>query len=117
MGKHEKHTVPDKEAIAAMEAFDRLELNQIKLVSTGAEAEQAWQALQGEKVLGFDTESKPTFRRDEVSDGPHIVQLSTAHTGYVFQLHDAACRAAPCGRPRRHSPRPWRWRDAPSPSG
>ncbi len=93
MGMHEKHTVPDKEAIAAMEAFDRLELNQIKLVSTGAEAEQAWQALQGEKVLGFDTESKPTFRRDEVSDGPHIVQLSTAHTGYVFQLHDAACRA------------------------
>ena len=86
-------TVPDKDAIAAMEAFERLDLPQIKLVANAVQADEAWQALQGESVLGFDTESKPTFVRDEVSDGPHILQLSTAHTGYVFQLTDPGCRA------------------------
>lgn len=85
-------TVPDKEAIEAMEAFDRLGPAQICLVRTGPQAEAAWQALQGEAVLGFDTESKPTFLRHEVSDGPHIVQLATERMGYVFQLLEPACR-------------------------
>lgn len=89
----EKLLVPDKDAIAAMEAFDRLDLPHIELVVSGAQADAAWQALHSEPALGFDTESKPTFVRDEVSDGPHILQLSTATTGYVFQLTDPACRA------------------------
>lgn len=85
-------TVPDREAIEAMEPFDRLGPEQIRLVRTGPEAHAAWQALQGEAVLGFDTESKPTFQRHEVSDGPHIVQLATDRVGYVFQLLEPACR-------------------------
>ncbi len=85
--------VPDKEAIAALPPFERLELAQVHLVSTAAQADAAWQALQGEKVLGFDTESKPTFHRDQVSDGPHIVQLATAEAAWIFQLTDAHCRA------------------------
>jgi ribonuclease D len=43
--------------------------------------------------LGFDTESKPTFRPGELSDGPHIVQLATAEQAWVFQLHEPGCRA------------------------
>jgi ribonuclease D len=43
-------------------------------------------------VWGFDTESKPTFFKDQVSEGPHIVQLATADRAWVFQLHDLACR-------------------------
>jgi len=85
--------VPDKEAIAALPPFERLELAQIRLVSRAEQAEAAWQALQGEPVLGFDTESKPTFLRDQVSDGPHIVQLATADAAWIFQLGDAQCRA------------------------
>jgi ribonuclease D len=88
-----KLTVPDKDAIAAMPEFDRLDASHIHLVATAAQADVAWQALQGERVLGFDTESKPTFVRDETSDGPHIVQLATAQAGYVFQLTDPGCRA------------------------
>lgn len=85
--------VPDKDAIAALPPFDRLELGQVRLVSTAEQAEAAWQALHTQTALGFDTESKPTFFKDQVSDGPHIVQLATAHTAWVFQLTDATCRS------------------------
>ncbi|HEY5582000.1 MAG TPA: 3'-5' exonuclease, partial [Rhodoferax sp.] len=44
-------------------------------------------------VWGFDTESKPTFFKDQLSEGPHIVQLSTVDKAWVFQLHDPDCRA------------------------
>jgi ribonuclease D len=43
--------------------------------------------------VGFDTESKPTFRVGEASDGPHVLQLSTGERAWVFQLHDPECRA------------------------
>ena len=49
--------------------------------------------MANEAAWGFDTESKPTFRVGEVSDGPHIVQLATPQRAWVFQLHDPACRA------------------------
>ena len=41
----------------------------------------------------MDTESKPTFKVGEQSDGPHILQLSTTERAWVFQLHDHECRA------------------------
>ena len=87
------HT-PDKEQIALLEAFDRLGLGQIQLVATAAQAEQALNELSGIKVLGFDTESKPTFAKNEASTGPHIVQLSTHKKAWIFQLENADCRRA-----------------------
>lgn len=85
---------PDKEQIAALDAFERLPLERIELIATGAAAERAAAIIEGAAVLGFDTESKPTFAKGEVSDGPHIVQLATAERAWIFQLHDPACRAA-----------------------
>jgi ribonuclease D len=87
------HLTPDKDAIALLPAFDRLGLDSIALISTGAQAKEAFAALQDAPAWGFDTESKPTFKVGEVSDGPHIVQLSTAEQAWVFQLHDPHCRA------------------------
>lgn len=89
---HTTHSTPSKEQIALLAPFDRLGLNQISLVSTADEAGYACDALARAKVLGFDTESKPTFFKDQVSEGPHIVQLSTADRAWVFQLHDLQCR-------------------------
>jgi len=83
---------PDKETIALLPAFARLGLAQISLVSQGAEAEQAMQQLMQHRAWGFDTESKPTFKVGELSDGPHILQLSTAEHAWIFQLHEPACR-------------------------
>ena len=82
---------PDKDQIALLDVFDRLALDQIEVVSTPEQAAAALQALAGSTALGFDTESKPTFAKNELSTGPHIVQLSTAHRAWLFQLEDAAC--------------------------
>jgi ribonuclease D len=89
---HTTHSTPSKEQIALLAPFDRLGLNRISLVSTADEAGQACDALARARVLGFDTESKPTFFKDQVSEGPHIVQLATADRAWVFQLHDLQCR-------------------------
>ncbi len=87
------HTTPDKDAIALLPPFERLGLDRITLVVTGEQARAAAAALTRAKAWGFDTESKPTFKVGEESDGPHILQLSTPERAWVFQLHDPACRA------------------------
>jgi len=87
------HATPDKDAIALLPPFERLGLERITLVSTGPQARQAQEVLLKSPAWGFDTESKPTFKVGEQSDGPHILQLSTAERAWVFQLHDPECRA------------------------
>lgn len=89
-----RHQTPDKDAIALLPPFDRLGLDRISLVSNGAQAEKAMQQLCQETAWGFDTESKPTFKVGEISDGPHVLQLSTHRHAWVIQLHDPECRAA-----------------------
>ncbi len=87
-----RHATPDKDAIALLPPFERLGLDRITLVSTAAQAQEAKAQLRNAAAWGFDTESKPTFRVGEQSDGPHILQLSTAERAWVFQLHEGACR-------------------------
>lgn len=88
----ERHLTPGKEEIALLEPFERLGLDQIEVVSTAAQAASALLELAGATVLGFDTESKPTFAKNEASEGPHIVQLSAPHKAWIFQLEDTECR-------------------------
>ena len=88
---------PDKEAIALLPEFDRLGLDRITLVDTVVQAREAAAALRDHAAWGFDTESKPTFFKDQVSDGPHIVQLATLQHAWVFQLQDPACRELVAG--------------------
>lgn len=93
MTAREQHPTPSKDDIALLEPFERLGLDRISLVSTAAQAREACAALIEHTVWGFDTESKPTFFKDQVSDGPHIVQLATERHAWVFQLHEPDCRA------------------------
>lgn len=86
-------STPDKDQIALLEPFERLSSDRIALVSTPEQADKACDALAAASAWGFDTESKPTFVQGEESDGPHIVQLATLETAWVFQLHDPGCRA------------------------
>ncbi|MBD9394222.1 3'-5' exonuclease [Acidovorax sp. ACV01] len=87
------HATPDKDQIALLDPFERLGTDRITLVSTPEQADKACNALAAASAWGFDTESKPTFVQGEESDGPHIVQLATLDTAWVFQLHDPGCRA------------------------
>ena len=89
---HSAHT-PSKEQIALLEPFERLGLDRIELVADAAHARAAAAELAATPVWGFDTESKPTFFKDQVSDGPHVVQLATRERAWIFQLHDMECRA------------------------
>ncbi len=88
-----RHSTPSKEEIALLPEFDRLGPDRIALVATAAQAREADAALRGTAVWGFDTESKPTFFKDQVSEGPHVVQLSTLEQAWVFQLHNPECSA------------------------
>ena len=81
---------PTKEEILNLSPMPRLGLGEIVLINNLEQAEIALETLLTYDVLGFDTESKPTFVKEEISAGPHIVQLSTLHKAYIFQLHDAA---------------------------
>jgi ribonuclease D len=83
----------DKEAIALLPPFERLGLDRITVVNTGKHAQLAHDTLVTSQAWGFDTESKPTFRVGETSDGPHVLQLATADHAWVIQLHEAECRA------------------------
>ena len=90
---HTRHTTPDKDAIALLPPFKRLGMDRITLVNTGDQATHAYDQLVVAKAWGFDTESKPTFKVGEQSDGPHVLQLSTTDRAWVIQLHEPECRA------------------------
>lgn len=61
-------------------------LAEVRMVKSDKDAADALDALLAMDVLGFDTESKPTFLKGEVSTGPHLVQLATDETAYLFQI-------------------------------
>lgn len=78
---------PSKEEIAQLEPFTGLSLEQIFVVSNGRQAKLALAELLEQKYVGFDTESRPTFRKGEKSTGPHVLQFSTAEKAFIFQQH------------------------------
>ena len=94
---HISHATPSKEEIALLEPFERLGLDRIELVSVAGHAREAAAELSRASVWGFDTESKPTFFKDQLSEGPHILQLATRERAWIFQLHDMECRAVAAG--------------------
>ncbi|PWF40985.1 3'-5' exonuclease [Massilia glaciei] len=61
-------------------------LASVRLVRTEHDAAEALAALSAMDVIGFDTESKPTFLKGEVSTGPHLIQLATDDMAYLFQI-------------------------------
>jgi ribonuclease D len=88
---HLHRTPPRKEDIAELEPFEGLGLDRISLVTNLAEATEALEVLMLAGELGFDTESKPTFRKGERSTGPHVLQFATAERAYIFQSHVEEC--------------------------
>ena len=76
---------PSKPEIAELPPFPVITLDRVKLVVTGRDADDALSAMRESRVLGFDTESKPTFNKGDVSTGPHVLQFATDSRVYVFQ--------------------------------
>jgi ribonuclease D len=57
----------------------------IHLVQTEADLRAAQQALHHERLIGFDTESRPTFRKGQ-SHPPALVQIAGHSAVYLFPL-------------------------------
>lgn len=85
---------PSKEEIRAYPLYAGLDLADIKLVENEADADEALAALNNETRLGFDTETKPTFRKGQVSAGPTLIQLSTTSKAYLFPTRFPAAVSA-----------------------
>ncbi len=66
--------------------YQGLLMGDVRLVNSEAMAVEAHAALMESEVIGFDTESKPTFRVGEISTGPHLIQLATETRTYLFQV-------------------------------
>jgi len=78
---------PTREQVAALPPFDPLPIDRIVLVDSTALAQAALQSMQRARFVGFDTESRPTFTRDAVRDGPHVIQFATAEQGFIVQVN------------------------------
>lgn len=57
----------------------------IHLIRTAADAELAVEKLKAETLLGFDTETRPTFRVGEYYP-PSLLQLATSSEVFLFQF-------------------------------
>ena len=75
---------PDLEEL--LPPYDGIKLANVRLVKSDRDAAEAFAALIASDVVGFDTESKPTFLKGEISTGPHLVQLATDDSAYLFQI-------------------------------
>ena len=73
------------------EEIGRLELasfpGEIHVIdSLGEEFGKALSYLKHQKVIGFDTETRPTFSPDQRSNGTALLQLSGAEKAYLFRI-------------------------------
>ena len=73
-----------KEALAELplHAFD----GEIVLVDSQEQLETAIAYLRDQDVLGFDTETKPSFKRGQVHQVA-LLQLSTSDKAFIFRIN------------------------------
>lgn len=65
----------------------------VRLVRAAAEAEAAASCLAQATVLGFDTETRPAFKKGQ-KYAPSLLQLATGDEVFVFQLHQTGLPAS-----------------------
>ena len=79
--------LPTKEQIKSFPLFKNLSTEQIHVIHNAEQCQHWADELQTTALFGFDSESKPTFRKGEVSTGPHLIQLATAQQAWLFQMN------------------------------
>jgi len=84
-----KKVAPTKTEIALLEPFVGFTLERIHVPSSKEEFACATDEIKAVGIVGFDTESKPTFVTGDVGEGPHVVQLVLHDKAYLFQVHQA----------------------------
>lgn len=87
---------PTKEQIRELPLYKGLTLDNIKLVENEQDAAQALKVLSKENCIGFDTETKPIFRKGQSCPGPTLIQLASESQGFLFPTRFPA--AIDCAR-------------------
>lgn len=80
--------LPSKEQILSFPRFPNLPAHRIQVIQNLEQCCAIEAELKNAALLGFDTESKPTFTKGEVATGPHLIQLATLEQAYLFQVSD-----------------------------
>lgn len=81
--------LPHTSELRHLPIFENLAPSHIHLISHLTQAQHFENELKNTDIFGFDSESKPTFHKGEISTGPHLIQLSTTTDAYLFQMNDA----------------------------
>ena len=68
---------------------------EIVLVDSVKDVHRAVKMLSGESVIGFDTETKPSFKKG-VNNNVALLQLSTKNTAFLFRLNNIGLPASIC---------------------
>jgi ribonuclease D len=84
-----KAAATDERQAAAMPPYNGILFSNIRLVTSPQQADDALHAMLSADILGFDTESKPTFVKGEQSRGPHLIQLATDDIVYLLPVGSA----------------------------
>ncbi|MCF7202553.1 3'-5' exonuclease [Pseudomonas oligotrophica] len=80
---------PDSVALAP---FRGIGIERICLPGDAAACAEALRELLSDGgPIGFDTESRPTFRVGERSDGPHLIQFATRQRAYLLRVAVPGC--------------------------
>lgn len=86
--------IPQLAELDTLPRFDGLLLEHIVIPETYAAFIEAMNDLLDWPQIGFDTESKPTFKAGEVSTGPHLIQFATPERAYLFRVGLDGCMEA-----------------------
>lgn len=86
--------IPQIVDLDALPRFDGLQLDEIIVPDTLEAFNDAMNALLGCAQVGFDTESKPTFKVGELSTGPHLIQFASQNKAYLFRVGLDGCIGA-----------------------
>lgn len=86
--------IPTKLETKQLPEFNYLGLDRIVVPVTADDFAAAVLHITSARLVGFDTESLPTFEKGKVSDGPHVIQFASENQAYIFQL----------GNPHSHNP-------------
>ena len=62
----------------------------IRSVANATDLHRALNEIRSERVIGFDTETRPTFRKGQLH-APSLVQIATSHAVHLFQLSRLDC--------------------------
>ncbi|HFX6303694.1 3'-5' exonuclease [Acinetobacter nosocomialis] len=82
----------DKASIQQLPLFKNLNHQNIVVIENIEQCKTIEEELKAAIFLGFDSESKPTFRVGEVSTGPHLIQLATEHKAYLFHVNSSTLK-------------------------